>query len=226
MFEVLTILRMFMSAQSSRRCALFLAILMAFIGPMQMAGHLLPNQTVQSELSDQKVVHRSLTGSETFVQLPGDNIANTDFTIDVPSDAPITDMQMSLTPSVAQNHYGFVWKSGNDWSNSDATNNGTVVDKEALTGSTAGTLWDFNSGLQGWTVSSTTYVSRYTNNCGINGTSGGSIKTQANYNQAHYATSPVVNLAGAPSMPLHAWVKQGNSGCGEEPDAGEDLQIQ
>ena len=71
---------------------------MAFIGPMQMAGHLLPDETPQSELSDQKVVHRSLTGSETFIQLPGDNIANTDFTIDVPSDAPITDMQMSLTP--------------------------------------------------------------------------------------------------------------------------------
>ena len=226
MFEVLTMLRRFMSAQSSRRCALFLAILMAFIGPIQMAGHLLPDEATQSELSDQKIVHRSLTGSETFIQLPGDNIANTDFTIDVPSDAPITDMQMSLTPSVAQNHYGFVWKSANDWSNSDATNNGTVVEQEALTGSTAGTLWDFNSGLQGWTVSSSTYVGRYTNNCGINGTSGGSIKTQANYNQAHHATSPVVNLAGAPSMPLHAWVKQGNSGCGEEPDSGEDLQIQ
>ena len=99
MFEVLTILRRFMSAQSSRRCALFLAILMAFIGPIQMAGHCYPTSP-QSELSDQKIVHRSLTGSETFIQLPGDNIANTDFTIDVPSDAPITDMQMSLTPSV------------------------------------------------------------------------------------------------------------------------------
>ena len=27
-------------------------------------------------------------------------------------------------------------------------------------------------------------------------------------------------------MPLTAWVLQGSFGCGEEPDSGEDLQIQ
>ena len=94
------------------------------------------------------------------------------------------------------------------------------------TGSTAGTIWDFNNGLQGWTVSNPTFVSHYTNTCGVNGTSGGSVKTQANFNAPHHATSPRVNLAGALSMPLHAWILQGSFSCGEEPDSGEDLQIQ
>ena len=40
----------------------------------------------------------------------------------------------------------------------DATKNGTVVEQGSLTGSTAGTIWDFNNGLQGWTVSNPTFV--------------------------------------------------------------------
>ena len=101
-----------------------------------------------------------------------------------------------------QTHYGFVWDSDAIWSNPDATKNGTVVERDVLTGSTAGTLWDFNNGLQGWTVSSSTFVGHWTNTCGVNGTSGGSIKTQANFNAPHHATSPTINLAGAPTMPL------------------------
>ena len=135
-------------------------------------------------------------------------------------------MQLSIEPSTMQTHYGFVWDDDSIWSNSDATKNGTVVEMDSLTGSTAGTIWDFNNGLQGWTVSNPTFVSHYTNTCGVNGTSGGSVKTQANFNAPHHATSPRVNLAGALSMPLHAWILQGSFSCGEEPDSGEDLQIQ
>ena len=55
-------------------------------------------------------------------------------------------------------------------------------------------------------------------------------KPKQTFNAPHHATSPVVNLAGVPTMPLTAWVLQGsstfNGGCGEEPDSGEDLEIQ
>ena len=223
MFEVLTILRLFMSAATSWRSALFLAILMAIIGPLQMSGNIAVNS---SELNERPTVSFSLQGAEQFIELDGDGAVNNDFTIEVPSTSPITDMQLSIEPSVMQTHYGFVWDSDAAWSNPDATKNGTVVERDVLTGSTAGTLWDFNNGLQGWTVSSSTFVSHWTNTCGVNGTSGGSIKTQANFNAPHHATSPTINLAGAPTMPLTAWVLQGSFSCGEEPDSGEDLQIQ
>ena len=215
-----------MSAATSWRSALFLAILMAIIGPLQMSGNLTANSTNLSELSDSQIVGFSMQGNGQFIALDGDGVVNDDFTIEVPTASPITDMQLSIEPSVMQTHYGFVWDSDTTWSNTDATKNGTVVENGKLTGSSAGTLWDFNSGLQGWTVSNPTFVSRWTNACGVNGTSGGSIKTQANYNAPHYATSPPVNLAGAQSMPLTAWVLQGSFSCGEEPDSGEDLQIQ
>ena len=215
-----------MSAATSWRSAIFLAILMAIIGPLQMSGNIAANSDEFSYLNERKTVSFSLQGAEQFIQLAGEGVVNNDFTIDVPSASPITDMQLSIEPSVMQTHYGFVWDSDAAWSNPDATKNGTVAEQDVLTGSTAGTLWDFNNGLQGWTVSSSTFVSHWTNTCGVNGTSGGSIKTQANYNAPHHATSPAINLAGAPTMPLTAWVLQGSFSCGEEPDSGEDLQIQ
>ena len=132
----------------------------------------------------------STLGQTDFIQLVGNGLVNDDFTVEVPSNAPITDMQLSIEPSTMQTHYGFVWDDDSIWSNSDATKNGTVVEMDSLTGSTAGTIWDFNNGLQGWTVSNPTFVSHYTNTCGVNGTSGGSIKTQANFNAPHHATSP------------------------------------
>ena len=82
-----------------------------------------------------------MQGAEEFIQLQGDGIVNNDFTVEVPSASPITDMQLSIEPSVMQTHYGFVWDSDAAWSNPDATKNGTVVERNVLTGSTAGTLW-------------------------------------------------------------------------------------
>lgn len=226
MFEVLPLLRVVMSASSSWRSALFLAMLMILIGPLQMNANMASDEAFSTDFEDLEHPNFTAVGADTFINMPGNDQPYTGFTVDVPSSAPITDLQLDVKPAVLQKQYGFTWDSNSIWSNSDASKNGTVVEGTSLTGSTAGTLWDFNSGLQGWTVSNPTYVSQYTSPCGVNGTSGGSIKTQANYNAPEYATSPVVNLAGAPSMPLTAWVLQGFSGCGEEPDSSEDLQIQ
>jgi len=91
----------------------------------------------------------------------------------------------------------------------------------------SGMFWDFNNGLQNWTVTSSTYVNHSTLACSVNGTSGGSIKIHASsMNMPEHATSPQLNLQGFSSLPLNAWVLQGSVNCGEEPDSGEDLQIQ
>ena len=52
MFEVLTLLRLSMSAATSGRSALFLAILMAIIGPLQMTGNIAANSSEFSELAE------------------------------------------------------------------------------------------------------------------------------------------------------------------------------
>ena len=134
MFEVLTLLRLSMSAATSWRSALFLAILMAIIGPLQMSGNIAANSSEFSELAEPNIVNFSMQGAEEFIQLQGDGIVNNDFTVEVPSASPITDMQLSIEPSVMQTHYGFVWDSDAAWSNPDATKNGTVVERNVLTG--------------------------------------------------------------------------------------------
>ena len=52
MFEVLTLLRLSMSAATSWRSALFLAILMAIIGPLQMSGNIAVNSSDLVNLSE------------------------------------------------------------------------------------------------------------------------------------------------------------------------------
>ena len=107
---------------------------------------------------------------------------------------------------------------------SDSTSSGVGVNADGmLTAQGGGTEWNFNSGNDGWTFSNS-YSGRVTTPaCGYNGSTAGSIRTYAG---STYATSPIVDLSGATNMPLHAWIRQGSSGCGEEPDSNENLAVQ
>ena len=147
---------------------------------------------------------------------------NNNFKLDLPNAEPLVNAELMFTPNILPTQSGFVWDDASDWNHADAIKNGSSVSGGALTGSSAGVLWDFNSNNQGWTFSG--YGARITSpSCGLNGSTGGSLRTYAG---TAYATSPVVNLAGGVNIPFHAWVRQGSSGCGEEPDSGEDLAFQ
>ncbi len=215
-----------MTGSSSRRGALLLSLLMLFGGPLQT---MLTDGTSPSPnsvfLEEEETILFAGVGDDAIIQLPGSGSYSDSFTIEVPSNAPVTDLHLSMVPSVDITHQGFVWEDNAIWSHSSALNNGTFGQNNVLTGNGAGTLWDFNTNAAGWTFSNT-YASRVTSPaCGLNGTgtTGGSIRTYAG---STYATSPVNDFSGVSAMPLHVWVREGSSGCGEEPDTGEDLQIQ
>ena len=214
-----------MGDSSTLKAALFLSLLMVLGGPFHIALSNLAASPEDAVLEDM-IVAPAIAGERASFLLTGDGQASTSFTVDVPSDAPITSIHLAMEPAVQPTQNGFVWDDAAAWSDNSAVHNGTYGADDILTGDGGGTLWDFNSGLQGWTVSTPSYVGRYTVNCGYNGSTGGSIKTQANYNAAEYATSPAVNLAGMSTIPLHAWIRQGSSSCGEEADTGEDLKVQ
>ena len=148
--------------------------------------------------------------------------ANNNFKLDLPNNEPLVSAEMMFTPKILPTQSGFVWDDASDWNHPDAIKNGSSVSNGALTGSSAGMLWDFNNGNQGWTFSG--YGARVTSpTCGMNGSSGGSLRTYAGN---AYATSPVMNLAGGTNIPFHAWVHEGRSGCGETPDSNENLYFQ
>ncbi|MDG1559403.1 MAG: hypothetical protein P8R03_07780, partial [Candidatus Poseidoniaceae archaeon] len=212
-----------MAAKSGLNTALFLCVLMVLGGPLQTMmtdGMEAPYTPVLFEQN----AHAAIEGESGTFLLPGNNAIATSFTLDVPSNSPITNVHLAMEPSVQPTQTGFVWEDDSVWSASSAVHNGTFGDDGVLTGDGGGTLWDFNTGLQGWTVSTSTYIGLYTPNCGKNGSTGNSIKTQASSTPEH-ATSPAVNLAGLNSIPIHVWVRQGSSSCGEEADSGEDLKL-
>ncbi|MCH1422890.1 MAG: hypothetical protein L7U62_05310 [Candidatus Poseidoniaceae archaeon] len=217
-----------MSAGYRSRWLSFFIMFLMLSGPLSAITESSP--FAQHELENDGVDAMLAAGGDpaTQVYLNGDGTFTNEFTLDVPSTEPVTNVHLSMSPGIAPSSTGFSWSGPSAWGHSDAVSDGTTLDADGfLTGSRAGTLWDFNNGLQGWTVSSSTYVSRYTSNaCGYNGTQGGSIKTQApGASSAEHATSPSLNLGGSNSIPVHVWVQQGSSSCGEEPDTNEDLQL-
>ena len=149
--------------------------------------------------------------------------ANNAFKLDLPNNEPLVSAEFNFKPKILPTQSGFVWDEAADWNHPDAINNGSSVVNGALSGTSSGVLWDFNTNNQGWTFSNT-YTARVTSPaCGYNGTTGGSLRTYAG---STYGTSPTVNLAGGVNIPFHAWVHEGRSGCGETPDSGENLQFQ
>jgi hypothetical protein len=84
-------------------------------------------------------------GDDAILQLPGSGSYSDSLTIEVPSNAPVTDIHLSMKPSIDATHQGFVWSDDSIWSHSSSTNNGTFGQNNVLTGNGAGTLWDFNS---------------------------------------------------------------------------------
>ena len=206
-----------MSGERSPRLALWLVLLMVSSTWMASLSH-----PVQSPLlGDDHGVQRASQGDITNLTLSG--TPNTQMTLDLPAEQPVYDAELRFTPKVLPSQSGFSWNSAADWTHSDAIMNGTTVSNDALTGTSEGNLWDFNTNNQGWTFSNS-FSGRVTSPaCGFNGSSGGSLRTYAG---STYATSPTVNLAGGQNIPFHAWVRQGSFNCGEEPDTGEDLQFQ
>ena len=213
-----------MTGSSSRRGAFLLALLMLFGGPLQtMLNGTSSESSATAFLEDKEPILLAGAGDDAIIQLSGSNSYSEVFTVEVPSNAPVTDVHLTMKPSVDVTHQGFVWDDNTIWSHSSTANNGTFVVDDMLTGNGAGTLWDFNTNSVGWTFSNS-YSGRVTSPaCGFNGSSGGSIRTYAG---STYATSPVNDFSGVSAMPFHAWVHEGRSGCGETPDSGEDLQFQ
>ena len=216
-----------MSAGYHSKCMCFLALFLMLTGPMSTFLESTSGTWDGVELDESDVAFASAGDPASQLSLDGSGIYTDDFTLDVPSSQPVSDVHLSMSPGIEPSSNGLTWSGSSAWGHSDAVSDGVTVDTDGfLTGSRAGTLWDFNNGLQGWTVSSPSYVSRYTNICGVNGTSGGSIKTQASSaSSPEHATSPTINLAGANAVPIHIWIRQGTSSCGEEPDTNEDLQL-
>lgn len=202
--------------------ALLLVALMLLGGPVQIALSTNHGEVIdETILGAETIVFAALVGSNQTISLDGSN-SNDAFTLEVLSDEPLVDVKLNISPSVQVTQSPTIWDDNSIWSHSNAQSDGAQQSGAGLSLKGVDAVWNFNSGNDGWTFSNS-YSGRSTLQCGTNGSGGGSIRTYAG---STYATSPVVNLNGLSSVSFNAWVKQGSSGCGEEPDSNENFYFQ
>ena len=109
MFQVLRRTARSMAAKSGLNTALFLCVLMVLGGPLQTMmtdGMEAPYTPVLFEQN----AHAAIEGESGTFLLPGNNAIATSFTLDVPSNSPITNVHLAMEPSVQPTQTGFVWE--------------------------------------------------------------------------------------------------------------------
>ena len=122
-----------MAGASGLKTALFLGVLMVLGGPLNTMVMHHDDAPKHIELIDH-VVAQAIAGESSTFLLPGNDVESTSFSLDVPSDAPITNVHLSMEPSVQPTQTGFTWDSNAIWSASTAVHNGTFGSDDVLTG--------------------------------------------------------------------------------------------
>ena len=204
---------------TKKQVALLLVGLMILGGPWAMC---VPNTLfLESSESSQ---NSGTAPADVQVDIVPGGPSTSPYTLMLPNnDAAITNLNLSLSSKAITTSQSFIWDDASAWNHPDASHYNTFADGGDLVAEGSVPGYDFNTGAQGWTFSNSNSGRVTTPSCGLNASSGGSIRT---YQGSTYATSPVMNLSSLSNVPLHAWVRQGSSSCGEEPDSNEDLQIQ
>ena len=128
-----------MAGASGLKTALFLGVLMVLGGPLNTMVMHHDDAPKHIELIDH-VVAQAIAGESSTFLLPGNDVESTSFSLDVPSDAPITNVHLSMEPSVQPTQTGFTWDSNAIWSAPTAVHNGTFGSDDVLTGDGGGTL--------------------------------------------------------------------------------------
>ena len=104
-----------MGEATALKTALFLTLLMVLGGPLSTV--LSQNQSTEdSQVLSETVVAPAIAGESGSFLLAGDGLATSSFTVDVPSDATITNIHLAMEPSTQATQTGFLWDDTATWS--------------------------------------------------------------------------------------------------------------
>jgi len=156
-----------------------------------------------------------------------------DLEVDIPDGDAFTHLELGLEPDIVIDSDSITWDSAAHWSHHDATYNGVNYNGTYMTTFGAENLWDFD-GLSGsfpagWTSSNAQFGKVNDNSqtdylsCGTNGTTGGSLMLR---HGTVNVESQVIDLSGLSNGYVYFWMKEGMSGCGEDPDTTEHLYFE
>ncbi len=146
--------------------------------------------------------------------------------VEVPLNEALTGLSLELEPSILGRSEAISWTNELHFNHSQSSPEMVDYNGSGLSLMGVDVNWDLNNGGSvptGWTRSSSTYSQVNQRSCGRNGSTGYSLLTFGGYT---WWDSPAVDLSGMSNGDVSFWIKQGNSGCGEEPDSNENLYIQ
>ena len=182
---------------------------------------------VQSEeLESEPVRDLTAVGSTQTLLVSSAGGVASNLAVEVPYGEALTGLSLKLEPAILSRSEGISWTTEQHFNHSDA-----IPDKVDYNNTGLGLVgidmnWDLDhsgSVPPGWTRSTSTYSLVNTQNCGTNGSGGASLSTRGS---STWWNSPVVDLSGLSNGQVSYWVRQGYSGCGEEPDSNENFYAQ
>ncbi len=178
-------------------------------------------------------------GEEVDIVIDWPYTTSYDLTANIPNGDSFTHLAMEMNSDHTAKTDAIGWNSLADWSHYDASYNGVNYNgTEYMTTFGVENVWDFEN-LQGtlpngWTSSNSAMGLINDNTltgtgnlgylaCGTNGSTGGSLMLR---NGAVNVESNVIDLSGLSNGFVYFWMKEGTSGCGEDPDTTEHLYFE
>lgn len=146
--------------------------------------------------------------------------------LEVPAGEALTDVGLQIKPRALLRDEILEWTDISIWNHSGAVSQSINYNSTGLTLAGADQTWDLNNNGQvptGWTRSSASYSMINSLSCGRNGSSGHSLNTRGGNT---WWQSPIVDLSGLSQGEINYWLRSGYSGCGEEPDSGENMYLE
>ncbi|HIO57316.1 MAG TPA: hypothetical protein EYN30_01385 [Candidatus Poseidoniales archaeon] len=210
-----------------KRCAIVLIMIMFTSSFVTFTPYLSGRSTEQGEL-EKNDVHgfASLNSTEVVTINSHPNAVTNSFKIEVPEGEAVRNLSLELSPTALPRSEGISFTSPNDFNQSGATAQGVDYNSSGLQVSAIDEYWSFegSSGLPtGWSSSNANYGRINTLSCGTNGSSSRSLTVR---HGSVSVTSNTIDLSSLSNGQISFWMREGQSGCGEDPDSSEHMFVE
>ena len=102
----------------------YLAILLVGIFVMTPMSIIVQNNESTIVLTEQSEARMAVAGDSSIIDLTSNPSVGLGFTIDVPQDEPITQIEMEIKPSPLETRDGLAWEGASAWNHPDSTSSG------------------------------------------------------------------------------------------------------
>ncbi len=146
--------------------------------------------------------------------------------LEVPDGEAVTDVSLRMTPKILPRSEGHSFSASADFNQTDAIAEAVDYNGSGLSVSAIDEYWSFeqSSGLPpGWTTTNTNFGLINTMSCGTNGSSSRSLTIR---HGTVAVTSNTIDLGSLSQGVMAFWMREGQSGCGEDPDSSEHMYVE